>query len=206
MMELNNYIVNTFRKAFEEDCIELIINAYSIALFEKEYQLDWMENDFSELLGYYVNRSQLSLDKEITCKTEKKLFSELISLTKGYADKLPRIDFVYNKIWSNLRFECFMEAKRLKEKDSNLKRAYINEGMERFISTKYPIGCMLGYLLEGNTDETIIGINSLLEKDKRHTETLNYTPNKLFQFYFESNHSEIGILKHLIFDFTNTAN
>jgi hypothetical protein len=35
-----------------------------------------------------------------------------------------------------------MEAKRLKERDSVLMRAYIKEGMDRFISVKYPIGCM----------------------------------------------------------------
>jgi hypothetical protein len=205
-MALNNLIVNKFRKAFEEDCIELIINAYSIALSEKEYQLDWLENDFSELLCHYVNRAQLSINKEITCKTEKKLFSKPNNLEKGFADKLPRIDFVYTKIWSNLRFECFMEAKRLKEKDSKLKRAYINEGMDRFISTKYPIGCMLGYLLEGYTKETIQGINSLLEKDKRNTETLILRSNMLLNTYYESYHSDIGILKHLIFDFTNVSN
>lgn len=60
-----------YRKAFEEDCIELIINAYNLAFTEKKFQTDWLENDFSELLGYYVNESQLSLEKGITCKTEK---------------------------------------------------------------------------------------------------------------------------------------
>jgi len=205
-MALNNDIVNTFRKAFEEDCIELIINAYLIALGEKKYQLDWIENDFSELLSYYVNKSQLSINKEITCKTEKKLFSKSNNIARGFADKLPRIDFVYTKIWSKSRFECFMEAKRLREKDSNLKRAYINDGMDRYISTKYPIGCMLGYLLEGNPNETIKGINSLLEKDKRNAEILYFKSNKLLKTYYESNHSNIGILKHLIFDFTNILN
>jgi len=193
---------SVYRGAFEQDCIELIINAYGVAKSGKKYQLDWLENDFSELLSRYVNESQLSLDKGITCKTENKLLSETNNQAKGYADRLPRIDFVYFKIWQKQRFQCYMEAKRLKEKDSDLKRAYIKEGMGRFISEKYPIGCMLGYLVEGKTDETIKGINSLLEKYQRSSEILNPQSNKLFQFYYESNHSGIGILKHLIFDFT----
>ena len=79
--------------------------------------------------------------------------------------------------------------------------------MDRFILAKYPIdGCMLGYLIEGTPDETKKGINSLLEKDKRNTETLHPNSNKLYQFYYESNHSQIGILKHLIFDFTSLWN
>lgn len=191
-----------YLKAFEEDCIELIVNAYNVAITEKKYQTNWLENDLSELLGHYVNECQLSLEKGITCKTENKLFTETENQIKGFADKLPRIDFVYFKVWEKQRFHCYMEAKRLKEKDSNLKRAYIDEGMDRFISEKYPIGCMLGYLLEGKTYETVIGINSLLQKDKRQTETLKLTVNKLLKSYYESNHSEIGILKHLIFDFT----
>jgi hypothetical protein len=195
-----------YRKAFEDDCIELVVNAYNLAVAEKKYQSNWLENDFSELLGYYVNKSQLSLEKGITCKTENKLLFDTENQLKGFADKLPRIDFCYFKIWKKKRFHYYMEAKRLKEKDSNLKRAYIDEGMERYISEKYPIGCMLGYLLEGGIDETIIGINSLLTKYERSTETLNPISHKLLKSYYESTHSDIGTLKHLIFNFTNISN
>jgi hypothetical protein len=195
-----------YRRAFEDDCIELVVNAYNLAIVEKKYQTDWLENDFSELLCYYVNESQFSIDKGITCKTENKLFSNAENQTKGFADKLPRIDFVYFKIWKEQRFHYYMEAKRLKEKDSKLKRAYIKEGMQRYLSEKYPMGCMLGYLLEGNADETKNGINSLLIKDKRNSEVLNLESHNLIKSYYESNHSKIGILKHLIFDFTNNQN
>jgi hypothetical protein len=192
-----------YRQAFEEDCIELIVNAYNIAITEQKYQTDWLENDFSELLGYYVNESQLSLEKEITCKTERKLFCETDNKSKGFADKLPRIDFVYFKVWQKQRFHCYMEAKRLKEKDSVLTRAYIYEGMERFISHKYPIGCMLGYLIKGKTDETIKGINLMLVKDNRTNEVLNLKSHKLLNSIYESNHVNIGALKHIVFDFTS---
>ena len=195
-----------YRRAFEDDCIELVVNAYNLAIVEKKYQTDWLENDFSELLCYYVNESQFSIDKGITCKTENKLFSNAENQTKGFADKLPRIDFVYFKIWKEQRFHYYMEAKRLKEKDSKLKRSYIKEGMQRYLSEKYPMGCMLGYLLEGNADETKNGINSLLIKDKRNSEVLNLESHNFVKSYYVSNHPKIGILKHLIFDFTNNQN
>jgi len=191
-----------YKRAFEEDCLELIVNAYNTAIAGQKYQTGWLENDFSELLGHYINESQFSLEKGITCKTENKLMPGTDNQPKGFADKLPRIDFVYSKIWRQQRFYCYMEAKRLKEKDSALKRAYINEGMDRYISKKYPTGCMLGYLLEGKTNETVKGINSLLKTDKRMAEILNFKPIKGFSSYYESNHSGIGTLKHLIFDFT----
>lgn len=54
----------------------------------------------------------------------------------------------------------------------------------------------------GKIEETIIGINSLLTKDKRNTEILNPISHKLLKSYYESTHSDLRILKHLIFDFT----
>ncbi len=200
-MEFTMKLSDVYIKAFAEDCIVLIVNAYNTVIAEKKYQTDWLENDFSELLGHHVNENELSLKKGITCKTEKKLIKEVDSQLKGFADKLPRIDFVYFKVWKMQRFECYMEAKRLKENDSALKRAYINEGMDRYISEKYPIGCMLGYNLEGDVEKTIDGVNSLIIKDKRNSETLNLISNKLHKSYYESNHTTIGILKHIIFQF-----
>ncbi|WP_430406748.1 hypothetical protein [Fluviicola sp.] len=204
-MALNQNIIDSFRKAFESDCIQLIVGAYRLAMQEKKYQLNWMENDFSELLGSYVNESELSLKKGVTCKTENKILRKENTLQKGFADKLPRIDFIYSKHWRSQRFECFMEAKRIKETDSGLKRAYIDEGMDRFVSSKYPLGCMLGYLIDGAINETIIGINSLLVKDTRHSETLNEKTLELHHAYYESSHNNIGVLKHLIFDFTSSS-
>jgi len=58
-------------------------------------------------------------------------------------------------------------------------------------------------LLVGETKKTVEGINLLLKKDKRNDETLIPKSNELISSYYESNHSNIGILKHLIFDFTN---
>ena len=57
-----------------------------------------------------------------------------------------------------------------------------------------------------NCSETKNGINSLLIKDKRNSEVLNLESHNLINSYYESNHTKIGILKHLIFDFTNNQN
>lgn len=64
-MALSITIQNAFKNAFEKDCIELLINAYSQALSEKKYQLEWYENDFTEMLCCYINSNKASIDKEI---------------------------------------------------------------------------------------------------------------------------------------------
>ena len=195
-------VSDKIKKAFEQKCFRLIIEAYQTSLNEKSIQLDWNENDISYELYEKIegnptrNRYQIHISPEFRIsKNDPKV--------KGFADKLPRIDLKMSNFYSKQEFKYFFEAKRLKEKESDLKRAYINEGINRFTSKKYPLGCMLGYLLQGNADETVKkGINSLLVKDKRQTEILNWKPNKLLKTYYESNHPDIGILKHLIFDFT----
>jgi hypothetical protein len=205
-MKLNTIVYEKFRNAFEQKCCQLIIEAYQTSLTEKVIQLNWEENDISQELYEKIDVNPKRLKWNITPFRE--FYSpQNVKKEKGFANKLPRIDLRMSNIFSGkLEYKYFCEAKRLKEKDSKLKRAYIDEGMDRFISKKYPMGCMLGYLLEGKTSETIIGINSLLEKDKRNTETLIFKPNKVIQSYYESNHSDIGTLKHLIFDFTNISN
>ncbi len=200
-MALNTIVYEKFRNAFEKKCCRLIIDAYQISLTEQVIQLDWEENDISQELYEKIDANPKRLKWNITSFREFYL-TRNIKKEKGFANKLPRIDLRMSNIFGKLEYKYFCEAKRLKETDSKLKRAYINEGMNRFISEKYPMGCMLGYLLEGKTNETIVGINTLLEKDKRNTEILTPKSNKLIKTYYESNHSGIGTLKHLIFDFT----
>lgn len=200
-MALNTIIYEKFRSSFEQKCFDLIIDAYHTSLTEKIIQLDWNENDISEELYEKLDDNPKRVEYNIIANREDHL-PKNVEKKKGFADRLPRVDLRMSSIVSKLEFKYFFEAKRLKENDSKLKRSYIDDGMERFTSNKYPIGCMLGYLLQGNINEAVKGINSLLVKDKRKTETLTSKPNELYKNYFESEHTEIGKLKHLIFDFT----
>ena len=72
-----------------------------------------------------------------------------------------------------------MEAKNLKEKDSDLKRRYIDTGINSFVSKRYENGCLLGYVLEGDLDKTVAGVNKLLKKDDRGSESLKSKTHNL---------------------------
>ncbi len=204
-MALNTIIYEKFRNTFEYRCFSLTIEAYESSLKEKTIQLNWNENDISQELYEKLDANPKRLQFNITASREFHL-SNTTNKKKGFSDKLPRVDLRMSSITSKLEFKYFFEAKRLKENDSGLKRSYIDNGMDRFTSKKYPSGCMLGYLLQGNVNGTVKSINSLLIKDKRNTQTLNSKKNDLHKDYFESKHIEIGVLKHLIFDFTNMQN
>lgn len=201
-MALNTIVSEKFRNAFEQRCYRLMIEAYQTALTEKVIQLDWNENDISSELHQHIKSNPLRLNWKVSTNVEANI-PKHISKVKGFSDTFPRIDFRLTSFISTSEYEYFFEAKNLKQKDSGLKRRYISTGIDNFVSKKYENGSLIGYLLDGKTNETIIGINSLLEKDKRNSETLVFKTHKLTKTYFESNHSEIGTLKHLIFDFTS---
>lgn len=190
-----------YKRTFEERCFQLMIDAYQTSLTEQVIQLDWNENDISSELHRHIKENPLRLKWKVSTNVEADIPKDIPKI-KGFSDTFPRIDFRLTSFKSTYEYEYFFEAKNLKQNDSALKRRYIDTGINNFISKKYENGSLIGYLLEGKTNETIIGINSLLEKDKRNTETLIFKSNKLIKTYYESNHSDIGTLKHLIFDFT----
>lgn len=201
MMTLND----VYKNAFEQKCFRLIIEAYQISLTEQIIQLDWNENNISSELHRHIKENPLRRKWKVSTNVESHIPKE-IPKVKGFSDKFPRIDFRLTSFISTYEYEYFFEAKNLKQNDSALKRRYIDTGINNFVSKKYENGSLIGYLLEGKSNETISGINKLLEKDKRNTEILNIKSNKLLKTYFESNHSDIGTLKHLIFDFTIILN
>jgi hypothetical protein len=205
MMALNTTIYDKFRNAFEQKCFRLIIEAYKTSLGEKVIQLDWNENDISSELHRHIKANQLRLKWKVSTNVEANIPKDILKV-KGFADKFPRIDFRLTSFISTYEYEYFFEAKKLRQNDSALKRRYIDTGIDSFVTKKYENGCLIAYLLEGKTDETVKGINSLLGKDRRQTEILSFTSNKLFNSYYESYHSDIRILKHLILDFTTILN
>lgn len=197
-------LTDTYKNAFEQKCFRLIIDAYKTSLTKKVIKLDWNENDISSELHRNIKENPLRKKWRVSTNVESHI-PKNNHRVKGFSNKFPRIDFRLTSFISTYEYEYFFEAKNLKQNDSALKRRYINTGIDNFVSGKYKNGSLIGYLLKGKTDETIKGINSLLEKDKRNTETLNLKSNMLIKNYYESNHSDIEILKHFIFDFTNVS-
>lgn len=204
-MALNTIVCEKFKNAFEQKCCRLIVEAYQMSLTEQVIQLNWNENDISSELHRHIKENPLRLRWKVSTNVEADIPKD-IPKVKGFSDTYPRIDFRLTSFKLTYEYEYFFEAKNLKQNDSALKRRYINTGIDNFVSKKYENGSLIGYLLEGNSIETIKGINSLLEKDNRNMETLIFKPNKLIKTYYESSHSEIETLKHLIFDFASTSN
>lgn len=204
-MALNATVNKKFKSAFEQKCFRLVIEAYQTSLSEKVIQLDWNENDISSEIHRHIQANPIRLKWKVSTNVEADIPID-ITKVKGFADKFPRIDFRLTTFSKSYEYEYFFEAKNLKQSDSTLKRRYINTGINNFVSGKYSNGSLIGYLLEGGIGETINGINLLLTKDKRNSETLNLKLDKRTKALYTSQHVNIGTLNHLIFDYTTFSN
>lgn len=204
-MALNATISEKFRASFESRCFQLIIEAYRTCLTEKVIQLDWNENDISSEIHRHIDINPLRLKWQYFTNREAYLPTD-IPKRKGFADKFPRIDIRLSAFGKSYEYSYFFEAKNLKQNDSKLKRRYIDTGIDNFVTGKYTNGSLVGYLLEGNTVNTINGINLLLKKDSRNAESLYLGNDKQITTLYVSSHSGIGTLRHLVFDFTGISN
>ncbi|TLP81855.1 hypothetical protein [Maribacter sp. ACAM166] len=202
-MGLNKVIVACFKRGFEEKCFQLITESYVSAMEAKVIKLNWDENDITSELHEHIKENPLRLEWSIVTNVEQHLPKDDIKKEKGFAAKLPRIDLRLVTINSSLEYEYHMEAKNLKEKDSGLKRRYIDTGIDNFVSNKYDNGCLLGYVLDGELDKTVDGVNKLLKKDERGLEYLKFRTYDLHDKYYESVHPNNLQIKHFMFDFTS---
>lgn len=204
-MGLNIDIIKKFRRTFETRCLALVIDAYKVAIDNKSIKLDWDENDITAELHSYIDSDQKRIDWKIITNVEQHIPKKDIEKEKGFAAKFPRIDMRLTTFSSHQEYKYHLEAKNLKQNSSKLKRRYIDTGIDSFVSKKYSNGSIIGYLLEGEVDKTMDGINSLLVKDDRESEILKTGILTLHPDYYESEHPRIETLKHIVFDFTKTV-
>ena len=193
----------SFKKAFEGNCIKLLVSAYNKAKKEDAVNLNWEENDITSKLHNYIENDPFRLKKNIITNVEHHLPDNSLTRSKGFAAKYSRIDMRFVVIKKSTEYRYFAEAKLLKKKDSKLKRRYIKTGIDNFSSGKYYDGLLIGYIVEGTLVHIINDINGLIKKDKRNPEILRKNICNYHDEYYESMHDSIGILKHFMFNFVN---
>jgi hypothetical protein len=75
---------------------------------------------------------------------------------------------------------AILECKRVVGADAHLCREYVLEGMDRFRTGKYAanhgVGFMVGYVIAGNLEEAVNGINSYLIRSARSGDALAPEP------------------------------
>jgi len=208
-----NMVSGKFYEAFQNRCLSLFIDGYRKMKAEKLYKLDWDENQFSDSLCVYITEQKTTNLQKINIRREHHLTNPNVKDGTAKADEANEIDFWMNNWNYPNPVEFHAEAKNLAEDDwtkqcgakvwaCNLRARYIDTGIDKITSSKYPSNSFLiGYILQGNINNIKQKINALLEKRRRARETLLISdPVNSYDNIFYSNHNRLKII-HLFLKF-----
>lgn len=173
------------------------------------------ENAITVQLIGYMKKNPVSNDYKIDITREQYIDSEEVYKGAKDPDTSPRIDIRFMNWTSSEKFEYFFEAKNLYEKDFTksgnktpvdskyYQKRYISTGIQNFVNGKYPHGCLVGYVLEGNPGNIADKINELLKSASRNSECLTKISEEGKQYCFISNHQGklLSKLTHFFLNF-----
>jgi hypothetical protein len=209
--KLNQKIIYQFKEKFEDDCIQLMLEAYYSLLASGRKVNEETENNITAQLVGFMKLNPLRSNLQINLERENYLDSDDIYDGIQDADTSLRIDIKYSTWHSTNEFEYFMEAKNLAENDwiksstgkkveaYKLRKRYIDTGIDNFVNGGYPNGCLLGYILEGDNLRIVKQINQILKNAGRDIEILKKNRNYSFAYNFISKHSKSSLtLKHFL--------
>lgn len=219
-MSFRGQIVSQFRHSFAIECIEVLVHSFEKAIEKNTFDLDWEEDQFTaHLVEEFMKPEVVEQGKKISINAQVPYYNYKISSGQIHPKKAKQPDIKCERFHSstNTPFTYFIEAKNLSENDWNKKKGskvdaseqrgrYIETGIDNYKSNNYPNGCLVGYVLQGETEKIVIKINNRLKKWSRETEYLtsnqivNGFPNSFISSHLDSKNNEIAI-NHIFLQF-----
>lgn len=211
-------LITDVKDDFEKKCIILLERACKTLKTKKHVDTEWGEENITANIFTYIHKSQLSIDYDIFIECEHPFFSQAVLDNKKRAKGSPRIDLVFQHNWEGHRKSFYVEAKNLIEHDFTKKGnkyatkaigvqdRYIKTGIDHYLESHYPKGCILGYVLNGTIANVVVGINERLKKNKRDDEVLNYNAGSYPWICYKSDHAAKSMsIAHYLFDFKEST-
>lgn len=212
--KLDQDIINQFKVKFESNCICLLLEAYISLRNSTGKVSENSENNITAQLFGFMKKNKLRLDLQISLTREGYLDSDETYDGLQDADKSPRIDIKYSTWNSTIENEYYMEAKNLAEKNwvkgstgalvdaHKLRKRYIETGITNFTDSRYPNGCLLGYILEGKGQKIVDLLNKILIAENRAKEILvsDKAYNVNYSYYSKHDGTSSPLLRHFMLD------
>lgn len=216
---LNPIYISSTIQVLEKRCFILLSEGYNAIKSKGHISVDWLEEDISKELVNCLQSNQNRITWKIRVEPEHRLYKE----DNLSASKSPRIDFCFST-WTDTEWDFFAEAKNLVESNcetnrigkngnininaNSLHNRYIKTGIDNYLSGRYPSnGCLVGYILQGKTDNIISALNSCLASLNRGSEELKQQSFELvdLESCYISSHNNFPLMKHLMFDFVSNS-
>jgi hypothetical protein len=184
---LSSKTKNIIRENLRLQCILIFVEAYKLStnISPKEHDNDWDEDQFTAYLFQYMEDQPLTLENHWIISPQTPLYTKEVSVGKIHASKAKRPDIKFAKYHASFQkpFCYYIEAKNISENnwekscgskvDASKQRArYIDTGIKHFKEGIYPDGCLSGYVVQGDVENSFCKLNSLLEKRECNAEIL----------------------------------
>ncbi|MEM0997073.1 MAG: hypothetical protein AAGN35_08340 [Bacteroidota bacterium] len=211
-----NAVQAAFQNAFAEKCIAIFLLGYRRARQESLARPDWIENNFSAYLVFWMNRLPATERAQMIIGSEDpaERTADEFHAPDFNANEGPRIDITFHN-WENGRRNRFhIEAKNLSERSWRkpngskvdaraYQNRYIATGIDHFISGRYRNGCLAAYVVQGDPQACAEQINALLDQQQRAPERLGSRINpQSGVLRYRSQHPGLT-LDHLFLTFAN---
>jgi hypothetical protein len=173
MPKFSEKVRNITLNAFKFHCIEAIQVGYDKMRSEKRYHIDWEEDNLTICLIETINQTQFLGQFQISVNYQPPIYNEAMAFEGADPLKAPRVDFKFSKFFGPKERNYFAEAKNLSENNwiksadtsvnaSHYRARYIDTGIENYLSGRYPEGCLVGYVVNGNVANIVAGLNRLI--------------------------------------------
>lgn len=221
MGTVSSDIKQAFVLSFQHNCITLVCQAHDALCGCHAITRDMDEETVSTCIYDCIRDSQFAKEQGIHANIEHRLLPSDYVQKPTSSKQLSRIDFHFESdCWeytSVERFEYYMEAKNLYENNfqksfnkstteaKSYFQRYIETGIDHIINSDYPSNVIiLGYVLVGDINPVVNGINSELSSQNRSSEHLFHETSSYecnIRSTFSSNHPLVRI-DHLMLKFT----
>lgn len=211
---LSSHIKIEFKRALVGRCVEVLVKGYQSMIAASQYNLSWEEEQFSAHLISHMENLEEANQYRMDIIPEPRLYDQEVIEGKKAPKKSSKADIRIcmwsNNTWSTpVKFVYIIEAKNLSEQDwkkesgskviaKAQKKRYIETGIDHFISGHYPEGCLAGYVVQGDSDKIVSGINEILKQVSPSRESEILKDKEAIYSYtncYRSMHSN-GILQH----------
>lgn len=175
---MNGRVNEKFRQKVKANfvmlCLDALRRGYERMVSDAHYDVDWKEDKLTSHLVEKIKLTGFLNSKQISVNHQPPIYGEGVIYGEDDPNEAPRVDFKFTKWYGHFEYDYYAEAKNLSEADwqkkngamvsaSKYRARYIDTGIENFLSGRYPEGCLLGYIVQGNKQNVIAGINRLIQ-------------------------------------------
>lgn len=162
-----------FKAAFHAHCLEAIQMGYVKIKSDKSYLVDWEEDSLTIHLVEAIKDTGFLGLYQIAVNYQPPIYNHAMIYEGASALKAPRVDFKFSKFSGPNEVDYYAEAKNLSEGNwvksagatvdaSYYRSRYIDTGIENYLSKRYPEGCLVGYIVNGNEAKIVSKLNRLI--------------------------------------------